>query len=219
MALIVVPNGQVAETISAGTVIVAEQSPVDLLAAALPAGSSINAVISRWPRGAVGIIQITGGAGASAFTLSLQASDLVGIPTPRPVQIPISGPGQYSWPTSRLSLATALYSIQGPSPGGALSVALLQTVGIQAGDGALSVLGIVAVGAAPGGPLQVITSGPASANCIGGWNTGDALCAAMGGVLRKIAPGETGLDQVAIAQANQNDGDLSCPVLVALQAR
>jgi hypothetical protein len=220
-SIIYIPNGESTAINSTG-VVRAQTSVVQLLdASPLPGGSPINADIKKFPRDAVGLIRIRVGMGGTPNVLTLKASSVVGGDLPRPVTVNIAGPGDVFWPATRKALATALKNVSGGIPNGTVAIDLLKTEGVIAQDGELSILGIIKAGQgsiAPGQMMQVITSGPAFATCDGGWAAGDALCAAASGALRAISLGETGVDQVAIADADQDDEDTGCPVTVSLLA-
>lgn len=219
---VMVSSGE-ASSVEGPIAIRAQTSTVNLLdSTPLPSGSPISTIIKKWPRLASGQIRVRVGAGGGTFTLTLTASDIILGSLPRPVPLAITGPADYFWPSGgRKSLATALTRVVGPIPGGTVAVDLIKVEGKIAGDGATGVLGLLKPGAgivAPGAMLQVVTSGPALASCSGGWGKGDVLVCAAKGTLRKLAMGEKMLDHVAVADADQADGDADCPVTVGLVA-
>lgn len=200
--------------VTAGQVIKAEETALDL-STAIPGNAPVNKLITTWPLNGIGTIRIRVGAGAGSFQLTMMAADTPGLT--RPIKLQIAGPGDYLWPTSRKALALNLARLTTTvAPGGTITPTLLQTKGMAAGDGAVGVLGIANASAADGATFQVTTYGPAMTACFGGWLTGDALCSAAAGAMRKIAPGETGVDRVAFAIDDRMDGETNCPVNVNL---
>lgn len=213
--LLFVPNAE-AFTMPAGAAVEAVATPVDLtgiLSGAAPLSKAIS-----YPGGASGRLRIVVGAGAGSFSLTLQATD---VPSPklRTVTVPIAGPGTYPWPNNRVSLAYGIKSVSSAmAPGGSVQIFLDRYDGKLGTDGSSSALGINRDSTPPGKQLTIISSGPAAPACSGGWSTGDDLCAGPSGTLREIGPGETGIDRVATAGADQADGDVACPVDVGIQA-
>lgn len=220
MSLVFVKSGE-AGSVVPGTVITAQATIVNLLASTpLPAGTAISEKITKFPNMGAGRIRLTLGAGGTTFALKMTASDTFP-PWPRSVpDLALAGPGTYTWPPGRSSLAYALRQLTGPMPGGTLAVDLLSYAGKVAADAATGVLGIVQPGpdVLAGALMILVSAGPAFATCSGGWMAGDKLVCAAAGALRKLAPMETGLDQVAVAVADQSDGDTNCRVTVTLQA-
>ena len=200
--------------VTAGQVVKAQETALDL-SAAIQGSAAVNKLIATWPSGGIGTIRIRVGAGAGSFQLTMMAADTPGLT--RPIRLQIAGPGDYLWPTSRKALALNLARLTTTvAPGGTITPTLLQTKAMAAGDGATGALGIANASAADGATFQVTTFGPALTACAGGWLTGDALCSAAAGAMRKIAPGETGVDRVAFAIDDRVDGETGCPVNVDL---
>ena len=200
--------------VAAGQVVKAQETALDL-STAISGNAAVNKLITTFPKDGIGTLRFRVGAGAGSFELSLMAGDTPGLI--RPVKLQIAGPGDYLWPTSRKALALGLTRITTTvAPGGTITPTLLATKAIAAGDGATAVLGIANASAADGATFQVTTYGPALTACSGGWLTGDALCSAAMGKMRKIAPGETGVDRVAFAIDDRVDGETGCPVSVDL---
>jgi hypothetical protein len=200
--------------VAAGQVVKAQEMAIDL-SSSIAGNAPANKLIATFPRDGIGTLRFRVGAGAGSFELSLMAGDTPGLI--RPVKLQIAGPGDYLWPTSRKALALGLTRIMTTvAPGGSITPTLLSTKAMAAGDGAVGVLGIANASAADGATFQVTTFGPALTACSGGWLTGDALCSAAAGKMRRIAPGETGVDRVAFAIDDREDGETSCPVSVNL---
>lgn len=212
MAIVQVPASG---ALAAGVVVTATETAVDL-GPAISGAAPANKVITVWPFGGVGRIRLRVGAGAGSLDATISAADTPGFV--RSVTVPISGPGDYFWPSGRKSLALALRHVKTLAAlKGDITPALMATRATIAKDAAAGVLGITQSAAEDGAKVAVVTNGPVAVACVGGWRAGDALCAAVGGALRKIADKETGLDRVAYAADDRADGESACPVTVELE--
>lgn len=211
MAIVQVPaNGALA----AGVVVTATETAVDL-SAAISGATPANKVITVWPSGGVGRIRLRVGAGSGSQDVTLNAGDTPGFV--RNVTVPVAGPGDYFWPSGRKSLALALKLVKTLTAlGGTITPALMNTKATLANNATTGVLGITQAVIADGVKGAVITDGPATATCVGGWVTGDALVSASSGALRKAGGSDAGLDRVGYAADDRTDGETGCPVTVSL---
>jgi len=198
----------------AGVVVTRTETALDL-STAISGAAPANKVVNTFPTGGVGRLRFRIGAGAGSQNMTITTGDTPGFV--RPVTIPIAGPGDYLWPTSRVALALALRLIKTATAlGGTITPALMSAKATLANSATSGVLGITQSAIADGIKGAIITEGPAFATCSGGWLTGDVLVSASGGALRKAGGSDAGIDRVGHAVDDRTDGETDCPVTVSL---
>ena len=106
MAIVQVPADG---ALPAGAVVTRTETAIDL-STAISGAAPANKVINTFPAGGVGRLRFRVGAGAGSQNMTITAGDTPGFV--RPVTVPIAGPGDYFWPTSRVALALALKLIK-----------------------------------------------------------------------------------------------------------
>lgn len=211
MAIVQVPADG---ALPAGAVVTATETAFDL-STAISGAAAMNKTITTFPLGGVGRLRFRAGMGAGSLNMTITAGETPGFV--RPISIPIAGPGDYFWPTSRKSLALALKLLKTTAAlGGTMTPALMATKATLANFATASVLGITQAAIADGVKGTIITEGPAVATCSGGWLTGDVLVSAAGGALRKAGGSDGGIDRVAYAVDDRADGETGCPVTVSI---